>query len=149
MVENVERLNAKEEGFRLRKSQILGQREIEVVRAWAVEEPTLGSTGGSQRIHAEDRGVEIVVPVTARIVVQMQGSAIIVGFIDTAVVDPVGIRSDQRIVSIVDHGNRETARKSGDAGDGPALRQPVRTEVSIEGKLILIAQDEVVLYIER
>ena len=44
---------------------------------------------------------------------------------------------------------RETACESRDPGEGPAVCQAVGMKELIERKLILIADDEVVFYIER
>lgn len=75
VVEDVEGLDAEEQRLRLRERQILGDRHIVVVRAWAQKEPPLCVARCSQHIHAEGCGVEVVVPVGTGIAVEMERTA--------------------------------------------------------------------------
>jgi len=125
MVEDIEGFYTKEQRRRLLERQSFSHSHIVVIRARAVEEASLRSAGSSEGIHAEGCGIEIVVIVRARIMVQMKRSASVVRLVDAAVVDPVWIRSDQRVVSIVDHGDGKTARETGDAGKRPAQAKPI------------------------
>ena len=51
----------------------------------------------------------------ARIVIQMKRTAVVVRLVDAAVVHPVGIGPNQRVVSVVDHRHWKAAGETGDA----------------------------------
>ncbi len=76
------------------------------------------------------------------------GAAAVVGLVDAAVVDAVGIGPDQRVVSVVDHGDGKSAGEAGDAGERPSAGEAIGAEELVEGQLILVAEDEVVLHVE-
>jgi hypothetical protein len=70
-------------------------------------------------------------------------------FIDAIVVDAVRLGPQQRIIAVVEQSHRKTAAVVRDAGDRPAAGPPIRNaEEMCEGKLVRVAHDEVVLYVE-
>ena len=105
--------------------------------------------GSPERIHAERIRIEESVSIRARIFAEVNRTAVVIRLIDARVVHAIRIGSNQRIVPVVDHGHGKSAGDMGDAGERPAARQPVGMEELIEGQLIVVADDEVVLHIER
>jgi hypothetical protein len=98
---------------------------------------------------AEGRCIEVVISRRTWVLVQVQWTAAVIRLVDAAVVDSVRVRANKRIVSVVDHGDGEAARKMGNARERLSLRQAIGVKDLIDRKLILIADDEVMLHIER
>lgn len=101
------------------------------------------------RVPGERRCIEIVVPVGTWIAAQVQRGSVVIRLIDAAVIHAVRIGPDQRVVAVVDHGHGKTAGEARNAGKGPAIRQPAGVKPPIEGKLVFVAHDKIMLHIER
>ena len=73
-----------------------------------------------------------------------------VGVIHTVVVDAIWLGPEQRIVSIIDQGDRETRTEMCNPGELPSLRPAVcGAEDTFRGNFVVVARDEVVLDVKR
>src|ERR1700761_301147 len=109
-------IHPEEERFRLGERQVLRHSHVEIVCTRAVEKSPFRIAWRPQCIRAEHAGAEVVVLVLSRIVVEPKGAAVVVRLVNARIVDAVRIRSDERIVTVVDHRDREAAGKMTDAG---------------------------------
>src|ERR1700728_199468 len=84
------------------------------------------------------------------VVIQIERTPGVVGFIYAEVVDAVRLGSDQGIVAIVDEGDGKSRAEMGNAREFPALRPSVRgVEEALARKLITVAGDKVMPHIKR
>ena len=148
VVENIECFDPEEQGLRFCERQVLLDGHVKVVRTRAEEKSPFCVAWRTQRVHAEGRSVKVVVVILARVLVQAKRAATVIGFVDAGVIDPVGIGPNQRIVSVVDHGDGETTGKMTDARKRPSLGHAIGMKPLIEGELVFVTDDNVVLHIE-
>ena len=57
----------------------------------------------------------------AGIVIQMERTTRVIRFINAIVVDAIRFGSEQRIVTVIDHGHGKAGAEMGDSGELPAL----------------------------
>ena len=79
----------------------------------------------------------------------MERAAVVVRFIDAAVVNAVGISPNERVIAIVDHRDGKAAGKMSNAGEHPFTAEAVGMEDAIEWQLIFITQNKIMLHIKR
>src|SRR5580658_3116371 len=121
VIEDIECLDSELQGFGFGQTQILQQRHVVVVHSGSIKESPRGSAKRSEGIFAEERGVEIGLPI-AGIVVEIERASGIVRFVDTKVVDAVWLGTKQRVVAEVDERHGKSAAEMGDAGEFPSFR---------------------------
>ena len=148
VVENIECFDPEEQRLRFCERQVLLDGHVKVVRTRAVEKSPSCVAWRTQRVHGEDRSVKVVVVILARVLVQAKWAAAVIGFVDAGIIDPVGIGPNQRIVSVVDHGDRETTGKMTDARKRPSLGHAIGMKPLIERELVFVTDDNIVLHIE-
>src|SRR5580658_2510128 len=124
VVEDVEGFEAKLQGFRFGKAQVLKDRHIEVLHAGTMEIEPRGVAGSAQGILAEQTGIEIRLPVPG-IAIQIEGAGRDIRFIDAVVIDPVWLRAQQRVIAVVDEGHGEAGAEARDSGEFPSLSPAV------------------------
>jgi hypothetical protein len=94
------------------------------------------------------RGVEVRLPI-AGVVIDVEGTARVVRLVDTKVVDAIGLRSQQGIVTEVDGSHGKTRTETGDPGNLPTLRPAVRgVKQALHGKFVGIAHHKVIGVVE-
>jgi len=77
VIEDVERFDSEKQDLRLGGRQALSYGSIEVVRAWTVEEPPLCIPRRAKSVHCKRAGIEVILPILARVVVQVQRTAVV------------------------------------------------------------------------
>jgi hypothetical protein len=120
VIENIEGFEPELEGFRLGQTQVLEKRHIEVLHSGAMEITPRGGTRSTQRILAEQSGIEIRLPVSG-IAIQIERTSRDIWFIYAVVVDPVWLCAQQRVVAVVDERHRKARAEARDPGEFPSL----------------------------
>ena len=108
----------------------------------------LRSSWSSERVFVKLETVEIW-PV-ARIVIQIQRAAQIVGFVHAEIVDAIWLGPEKRVIAEVDQGNRQAAMLKCVMPESsqPCVHAVGNAKQRFERKLIAVADDEIVLHIK-
>jgi len=113
MVEGVEHLETNLQGLRFGELCDLVKRYVVVVHAWPIEWPARRVTRRAQRIGAEERCVEVWLPVP-RVMVDLKVAGNFIRQVDTDSVDPVVLDVDQGVVPEAGKRDRQARRKASD-----------------------------------
>src|ERR1700722_7836547 len=107
MVECVKTFHSKLQRLRFRHTHIFHERNIEVIQSGPIEETPSRRAWSPQGILAKLRSIKIRTSI-ARVVSDVESAASIVRFINTKIVNAVGLGSNQRIVAKVNQGHRQS-----------------------------------------
>ena len=147
MVEDIEHLQSKLKRTRFGEVSHLVESHVVVVDTWPIEHPALGVALRAQCIRREGSSIEVRLAV-AGVVVELVSGAVIVRHVDARRIYAVVLHLHQIVVAEARKGHRKAGSKACDAGESPAAGEPARMEEAIEGQVVVVTDNKVMLQIE-
>src|ERR1700685_2734457 len=123
------------------------ERPVIVVNARPIEHPAFGVAFCAEWVGRECGCVEVG-PAVSRIVVQFVAAAVIIRHIDTDGIHAIVLYLHEIVVTRSGECNRNTRSEAGYARESPAAGKTVKMEQTLQGQIVVIADDEVMFNIK-